>query len=303
MKYIKKYKLFESERLEELSYNELMGKLLHLYGSIPVPKEKSSIVIKKIVQASRSEFYKFGELVDINYCKVHDKIRFSDYFNSLLEQKDTRGHNFEGLICGLFGGDLSVRGSKWDVVVDVKKYSVKFVDNKSKAPEIGKFKNIIEPTDLDSAVEQSGGLTRLFKGNDMELKRQVWSLISRSIDGWILAYPDSIIETGEIIVNIVNKELMWQIISSGYVVAPKGGYKDFYSLALSSKYRNYEGIISSKIKIPKVSKEELVDEWRNVEEENWATKVFGDWGYKIRPDVLRYIKANKIDIIKKLSEI
>jgi len=272
MRYIKSYKIYESEIISNLTYDELMGKLLHLYGSIPVPKEKSSIVIQKIIQSTREDFYQFGEVVDINYCKVHDKIRFSDYFHSLLRQKDIRGHNFEGLICGIFGGFLSTRGTKWDVTTNDKNYSVKFVDNKTKAPEIGKFKNIIESSSYD-------------------------------IDGWILSYPDDIENPSEIIVNVVPKALMWTILSNGLVVAPKGGYNDYYSLALSAKYRNIDGIVTSKIKIPRVSKEELVNEWRNLEEENWATKVFGEWGYKIRPDVLRYIKTNKTEIIKKLSEL
>ena len=303
MRYIKSYKIYESEIISNLTYDELMGKLLHLYGSIPVPKEKSSIVIQKIIQSTREDFYQFGEVVDINYCKVHDKIRFSDYFHSLLRQKDIRGHNFEGLICGIFGGFLSTRGTKWDVTTNDKNYSVKFVDNKTKAPEIGKFKNIIESSSYETTVRESGGLTRLFKSSNIELKRQIWDLISRSIDGWILSYPDDIENPSEIIVNVVPKSLMWSILSSGLVVAPKGGYNDYFSLALSAKYRNIDGIITSKIKIPRVSKEELVNEWRNLEEENWATKVFGEWGYKIRPDVLRYIKTNKTEIIKKLSEL
>ena len=47
-------KIFEDfddnhELLEQQEKDRLMGELLHLYGSIPVPKEKSSTVIKKIV--------------------------------------------------------------------------------------------------------------------------------------------------------------------------------------------------------------------------------------------------------------
>ena len=49
MKYLKYFKLFESVEIEIDEYNDYMGKLLQLYGSFPVPKEKSSIVIKKII--------------------------------------------------------------------------------------------------------------------------------------------------------------------------------------------------------------------------------------------------------------
>ena len=82
MKFIKEFSLFESVHDNTPTYNDLMGKLLHLYGSIPVPKEKSSVVIKKIITTSMGKTFKLGENVDINFCKVHDKIRFSDYFNN-----------------------------------------------------------------------------------------------------------------------------------------------------------------------------------------------------------------------------
>lgn len=94
MKFIKSYKVFEGVHDKSDEYNSLMGRLLHLYGSIPVPKEKSSVVINKIVMSSMGKLFKLGEEVNINFYKLHDKIRFSDYFDSLLEDKDVRGHNF-----------------------------------------------------------------------------------------------------------------------------------------------------------------------------------------------------------------
>jgi len=51
MKYLNDFKLFENRKLTE--YDDIMGKLLHLYGSIPLEKEKASIVIGKIVLNSK----------------------------------------------------------------------------------------------------------------------------------------------------------------------------------------------------------------------------------------------------------
>ena len=45
------------------------------------------------------------------------------------------------------------------------------------------------------------------------------------------------------------------------------------------------------------------DEYETIEQENWAPEVFGNMAYKIRPDVLRYIRINKDTVIKRLSEI
>jgi hypothetical protein len=304
MRFIKDFRLFESVHDNTPTYNELMGKLLHLYGSIPVPKEKSSVVIKKIINTSMGKLFKLGDNVDINFCKIHDKIRFSDYFDSLLEDKDVRGHNFEGFVCGLFGGQLSTRGAKYDLTIEGKRYSVKFVDHKSKAPEVGRFKNIItQRPSLDTMVVDAGGLTRTFKGRNTGLKNGIWNVITAEIDGWILAYPDDINNPKNIVLNIVEKSDMFNLINSGMVVAPKGGYADIYSLALSAKYTSKGKYTKSIIKIPQVSLIELQDEYKTIEEENWAPEVFGNMAYKIRPDVLRYIRVNKDNVIKKLSEI
>jgi hypothetical protein len=304
MKHIKEFSLFESVHENSWDYNELMGRLLHLYGSIPVPKEKSSVVISKIIQSSMGELFTLGENVDINFCKVHDKIRFSDYFDSLLEDKDVRGHNFEGLVCGLFGGRLSTRGAKYDLTIDSQRYSVKFVDHKNKAPEIGRFKSIITTKkNVNQAVIDGGGLTNVFRGTDTRLKRKIWNAITPEIDGWILAYPDNIDNPTNIVLNVVDKPEMFRIINEGFVVAPKGGYNDIYSLALSSRYINEGDYIKSVIKIPQVSFAELKEEYKTIQDENWAVSVFGNMGYKMRPDVLRYIRMNKETIIKRLSEI
>jgi len=304
MKFIKEFSLFEGVHDNTPTYNDLMGKLLHLYGSIPVPKEKSSVVIKKIINTSMGKTFKLGEDVDINFCKVHDKIRFSDYFDSLLEDKDVRGHNFEGLVCGLFDGKLSTRGAKYDLTIEGKRYSVKFVDHKSKAPEIGRFKNIItQRTSLDEMVIENGGLTRIFKGKNTRLKSGIWNVITAEIDGWILAYPDDIKDPKNIVLNIVEKSDMFNIINDGIVVSPKGGYADIYSLALSSRYISKGKYTKSVVKIPQVSLIELQDEYETIEQENWAPEVFGNMAYKIRPDVLRFIRLNKDTVIKRLSEI
>jgi hypothetical protein len=304
MKFIKEFSLFESVHDNTPTYNDLMGKLLHLYGSIPVPKEKSSVVIKKIINTSMGKTFKLGENVDINFCKIHDKVRFSDYFDSLLEDKDVRGHNFEGFVCGLFDGQLSTRGAKYDLTIEGKRYSVKFVDHKAKAPEVGRFKSIItQRPGLNDMVVENGGLTKIFKSKNTRLKSGIWNIITTEIDGWILAYPDDINNPKNIILNIVEKADMFNIINDGMVVAPKGGYADIYSLALSSRYISKGKYVKSIIKIPQVSLIELQDEYKTIEEENWAPVVFGNMAYKIRPDVLRYIRINKDTVIKRLSEI
>lgn len=301
MRYIKGYEVFESY------HDEIMGSLLHVYGSIPMPKEKSSVVIKKIISASGISF-NLGDNVDITHYKIHDKIRFRDYFDSLLQGKDIRGHNFEGLIAGVFNGELAKRGAKYDVTIDGKNWSIKFVDSKSKAPELGSYRDIITKSVYNDRVIQAGGLTRLFQGDDYKLKRKVWTKISHNVDGWILAYPDDPKSPTKIILNIVGNEDMFSIISEGCVVAPKGGYNAIYSLALSGTYRNKEvfSLIDSEasfISIPTISNKELLSSSLTSKEKKQAGQILGEFGSKIRPDVFRHIMINKQNVIKKLKEM
>jgi hypothetical protein len=149
----------------------------------------------------------------------------------------------------------------------------------------------------------AGGLTRVFQSSDSELKLDVWNLISKDIEGWIMAYPDNIENPNNIVINKIDKAEMFNLLNKACVVSPKGGYSDWYSLALSSTYVKKGVFTSSVVKIPKVTLDELQEEMKAVQSEKWAESVFGEMGNKIRPDVLRYIRANKDMVIKRLSQI
>ena len=302
MNYINDYKIFEA--LTE--YDDMMGKILHLYGSIPLPKEKSAIVINKIITSSGNNF-NLGDDIEVNSFKAHDKIRFNDYYNSLLMSKDSRGHNFEGLVAGLFDGNLTQRGAKADVEIEGKRLSVKFIDNQSKAPELGSYRNVIEKTPLNDYVVKLNGLTNIFKMNNSEilydgytignLKEDLWAGISRGVDEWLIAYPDH----DDIAYSVIDKETMKQLLLSGCVAAPKGGYKSLYTLALSARFKLK--VEKSYIRIPAVTLRDMKNLMISDKDMVWGVGVFGNIAYKMRPDVLKSIKANKNAIIKRLSEM
>jgi hypothetical protein len=300
----KKFKEWADKReVDDRSEEEeqLMGKLLHLYGSIPLPKEKASIVIKKIIDGIGKNFI-FGDDLDIEKDVVkypHDKVRFKDYFDSLINDKDSRGHNFEGTLCGLFNGKLSKRGEKWDIILNDLTWSIKFIDIPSKAPEIGSFNKALEDKNYKYQVEDVGGLTRLFRESEnQELKEKVFDVISSGITGgWIISYAVG----NSIIMNIVDVETMKKIlIDKRMTAAPKGGLKSMYSLAISAKFKNVEGVKVSKIKFPKISLEELREIYKSDTEDKWAQEVFGNISSKIRPDVIRNIRKNSEVIGKNL---
>lgn len=291
-----------SSKNEKEEYDELMSKLLHLYSSIPLPKEKASTVIKKIITESNGRVYRLGEDVNINYQKTHDKVRFKDYFDSLLNSKDSRGHNYEGTLAGLYGGEFSKRGEKWDLTIDNKKWSVKFIDSKYKSVEIGNCLNYFINTPLYDTIIDNGGLTRIIKSDDFELKSSVIDVITNDIDGgWIISYPEIDEKTGDDVIklHIITVEEMKELFMNGFSVSPKGGLSKIFNLALSSKFRFFNHMTSNII-IPKLGLEDLKSLTINRYEKSWSNLVFDEYGSKIRPDVLRYIKNNSEEIANKL---
>lgn len=310
MKFLKSYKLYENS--ESKTYQELMGEMLHLYSSIPLPKEKASVVISNIIYDTNGRYYELGEDINLEYQKSHDKIRFKDYFDSLISSKDSRGHNYEGTLAGLYNGKLSKRGERWDVVINNKTWSVKFVNGPNKAPEIGSFKEILDNYNLSEDVLNAGGLSDLFKSDNYDLKSKVFDIITEEITGgWIIAYPDDVIseqetsdkkEGDEVIrQHILTLDDMRELLMSGYTVSSKLGLKSVFRLALSSRYK-YESTNISDIILPTLSLEELINMSKSKSESEWAKNVFGKYGSKIRPDVLRYIRNNSDEISDKLKK-
>jgi hypothetical protein len=315
LNHIRSFNLFEGKKVasvesiesEQEESDRLMGELLHLYGSIPLPKEKSSIVIKKIIANSMGYYFDLGEKVNIEESTPHDhdKVRFKDYFESLLKDKDSRGHNFEGTLAGLFNGKLSRRGEKWDITIDEKTWSVKFLESGSKAPEIGRFETLLTDADLEYEVESEGGLTWLFQVGPDDLKKEVWEeVISSGITGgWIIAYPDDINNPSSIILNIITVDVMESILMNGLTAAPKGGKKEVFNLALSARFKDQPGVIKSSIIIPQLSLKDLREISKSQDENEWSGYVFGKIGSKIRPDVLRFIGNNSEEIGKRLLNL
>ena len=308
MRYIENFKLFENTKNQE-EYDDIMGKLLHLYSSIPLTKQKSERVIKLILK------YKFfpiggdenGE-IDLRYKKPQDQIRFVDYFQSLIDSKETRGHNFEGFISGIHGGKLSeFSDSKYDVIINNKTWSVKFIDNKNKAPEIGSFFKLMTE-ELKQKVKLENGITKIFQ-KDLDflnpelklLKEEIWNVIQTDITGgWLIAYPEENQNILNIVINIIDLETMRKLLFSGNTTSPKNGASGLFNLALNSSYTKLTQ--KYRIKIPKFTTAQLKELYLNETETEWAKDVFSNYGKSIRPDVLRYIKDNRIQIAKNLEK-
>ena len=135
---------------------DLIKKLSYTYGKISLDKDDASETIKNLVRSEYhyrndnelpTKFYTKGieYNTDLNLMKPSNKVRMYNYLNSLIKSKTTRGDNFEGLIAGLFNGQLSeTKDSKYDLTIDGDiKISVKFIDNINENPVLGNIRNDI----------------------------------------------------------------------------------------------------------------------------------------------------------------
>ena len=93
---------------------------------------------------------------------------------------------------------------------------------------------------------------------------------------------------------------MRKLLFSGNTTSPKKGASGLFNLALNSSYTKLTQ--KYRIKIPKFTTAQLKELYLNETETEWAKDVFSNYGKSIRPDVLRYIKDNRIQIAKNLEK-
>jgi len=325
MKYIKSYKIFESnfniiDNWDTLTKEQKKGNLLRLYASISTHKTKSSQVINYIIKNIKGKLYDINETYqiidfdDINEWGLHNKLRFHDYFNSLIDNKDTRGFNFEGTIAGLFGGKLSKNlDSRYDIIIDNIYYSIKFVDNINESISLGSIKDSIEECiviiDNDDSINEklkkyiinkleTKKIHEFFNDDKIPLseKQLIFDESYKNVNMFILGY----LLDNKIIVNVINKiDMRNYICNSKLLLAPKSGN---YSLRINKFI--YDNLTTSRFEIiiPEITNEEL-DKLRDIESLKIAKDIFGyNISKKLRPDVIDDIIKNKDYIFKNLSD-
>jgi hypothetical protein len=232
MKYLESFSKFESLQLisENITnvnpYDVIMGKLLYLYSSIPVPKQKASVALSLMI----GKPYTLTEDINFNDSDVpfQDKIRIIDYLNSLLKNTEIRGDNFEGFLCGLYGGTLSPsKSSKHDLTIGGVDWSVKYTEFGDYNPEIGSFKNILKnsnkiiryefgngyykDTPISSFVREYGGLTNIFRNKpNVEIRderdQKQWDSIKNIILDEIFNSPE-MVNFGGVITGTTNVKI------------------------------------------------------------------------------------------------
>lgn len=340
MKYLKEFKLFENninlvEKWDNLDYTGKLGNLLYLYGSIPVSRNNSEIVLP-ILLKKYNKIYNIIEdkklEIDFNNSKIWDlsnSLRFSNYFSTLIENKSTMGFNFEGTIAGFFNGKLSDSdNTRYDVIINNKCFSIKtsvveYGDN----IVIGSFKNVILENydyfkekyniDIIDEIIKTNGIGYFFtdfhnddlssediKNIKYDLLHFMFStnskeIVSNKVDYIVITFVDIKKESPSYInmyIISINDFIDFLINKGG--MSPKIK-TNIYQLRVP-KTIIYKNVNQITFKFRNLTEEEL-DDLRNTDSLKWATDVFDSTILsRMRPDVINDIYSNRHKIIKRL---
>jgi hypothetical protein len=265
----------------------------YLYNPIPIVKQEASEVIQRILRTHGLAF-EFGKDVDLNQLDTVNKMRMKDYINRIVKYKEIRGHAIEGLMCGLYEGNLNTtQAGSWDYSVAPGTVEQKYVEDEGESPVIGGYKQVLttlgpEVNAIVKNVTEKYSESNIFLINDPELdeiKKNVLSLMSADI----VCISTKIID--RIRSYYFTKENFIDIFSdASNCSAPK--QKGGNQLRIKSSAVRSQGITFDII-IPKISQQEY-DNFLNVNQEEQAiSQIFGPFSNKIRPDILKWIKDNK----------
>lgn len=354
MKYLVKYKLFESNSKKDM--DSIKSKIFRFYTPIPLNRFKSSFVLQILMKHYKIEPFdiiKTG-IIDLRniggdeHNKLKNALRFEEYLNDLLGMKNietgveidkaSRGFNFEGLISGLFGGDIS---RKSDSIYDIKNVntngsqsncSVKFIEDKTESIRITNIENSLKLIE-DKSTEYYRILTEnnlfdiLYSNNTNYYKEkgdneENYNKIELERN-YKIEFEDLLQYINDFLTNIVFKEVDYFIIGNSYndeeieisviskinlidfiiengLQSPKNKGKN--EIRLHSSICDDINYITNKIKIkiPKLSYEEVLKVY-NGENRNWASIIFGDWSDKMRTDLIDHIYNNRQNICRSIK--
>jgi hypothetical protein len=146
----------------------------YLYNPIPIVKQEASEVIQRILRTHGLSF-EFGKDADLNQLDTVNKMRMKDYINRIVKYKEIRGHAIEGLMCGLYNGNLNTSQSgSWDYSVAPGTVEQKYIEDEGESPVIGGYKQVLtsfgpEVNAVVNNVTQKYNESNIFLINDEEL--------------------------------------------------------------------------------------------------------------------------------------
>lgn len=265
----------------------------YLYNPIPIVKQEASEVIQRILRTHDLSF-EFGKDVDLNQLDTVNKMRMKDYINRIVKYKEIRGHAIEGLMCGLYNGNLNTSQSgSWDYSVAPGTVEQKYIEDEGESPVIGGYKQVLtslgpEVNAIVKNVTEKYNESNIFLINDDELT-EIKKNVLAGMTADIVCVSTKIID--RIRSFYFSKENFIEIFSdANNCSAPK--QKGGNQLRIKSSAVRAQGITFDII-VPKISQQEY-DDFLNINQEEQAVaQIFGPFSNKIRPDILKWIKNNK----------
>ena len=317
MKYLLPFNIFESisespyqeKDWDSMTIEEKKSKLFSIYPPIPIEKRKAAYVIRKIRYAERENKSKLGDdTINFPDKRLIDKVRWNEYLTTLSSSKEIRGHNFEGFIAGLYGGEFTEPGDRADLKINGKMVSVKSLDNSSQSVVLGSVFDSLSKERRDrvrSVTNRSIFQVFLERNSDEEdLRREIWEAGFcgvNNVDYFIIAFFN--VKDGTIHLHTISNDAMFRFINSPgkKLVSPKRK-SEFFQLRISAKYKEIKDQKKIVIKIPQITKEDLDQIW-NTTARDWGSKVFGKKiSKKMRTDTIEDIIDDKEEISKRMSE-
>lgn len=300
--------------------SEIKGKALYHTMSLPTDKRETPGAIKTLLSSilDKVDSFPLGN-VDLRNLDTRNKMRFSGYLDAFHGAKDdNRGHMWEGLFAGLYGGQLTLGDEseflapKADVKIGGTTYSLKFVNNKNQNPVLGNLglaRNAslgLLPEDLQD-YGTTAPIYEIFRnegvGDLYNFKKEILDVGFADVNFWIFAYPDPP-KGRNIIFRIVgNEELKNKILKNPQLIftpKSKGGINEL---------RISHDIVNSFpaqyiINFPTVSEEEYEEYERLTPTETHLGGLFGKKRKeRIDPDVLQNIRKNPQPFIKRLHKM
>lgn len=290
---------------------ESYGEFFYLYNPIPLEKHEANLVINLILKTNNIK-YEIGQNIDLNESfkdDVVNRLRFKNYFERLEDSGDQRGYSIEGFMCGLFGGELNnIREDSWDFKVDDITIQQKHIASNDN-PRLISYKGIFNSLSGES-IQKLNTFCEEHTDKEEEIKSHLFTYelptelndIKKEILEKRILFDYLIISTFEgdkLISHLISKEKLIELCLNPENIRRS---KSIYNIRISKKTIIQHGKSFEIIK-PSVTTEECGYLLTMDNKKRKTSEIFGEYGSKIRPDVLDWIASQPRKFLNEAEEI
>ena len=304
------------KQLNEHEVEDLETQVFRFVRPIDIEKDLSHQEIQKVLKSLGLKYDMFAT-TDINLEKdmiedLRNQIRFDNFYKRMIAATDIRGGTWEGLFAGLFNGKVVAGQSgvgKADVRTPEGGWSLKFLANKNQAPVLGSLKTQLSQAKEEGLVGEDATIYGIFSTPDnqtsselFEAKHHILDSAFEGVDFIAVAYP--LPEQNTLIMHFTDIDDLKDIIIDSEnppINKPKAGPEALGELRLSA--RGWKQFPFLQVTFPEATSEKYEEYLKKYPREKEIEGVFGKYGGKIPPEVLKYVRKNPKTIIDRLRSI